>query len=311
MKKTFWSFLLSERLDSAGEMVQSAAVVASTGFDGTVQIHSKMAHHVLNLKFPTSLAIDPSCTMLAVCHSEGVNVYNLASYAIICRIETKCFSVHFLQQLQPLLVCGSIDGDIIVFHVLQNREIRRSRPHIEAVKCFFESKSGDLLVSASNDTTISVQRTADLSLVATLVGHQHLINAVLLLDDENTLISASDDKTIRVWDVRLNKCTRTIAAHSSWVAGLALASDNRIMASASEDGSVIIWDLSTKVPSELHRLTFSSGVLSVVFTPESDDSIFVGVRDLGVVQRLHSSHVSQTGDVISSHRGPVLGLAAL
>eukprot|EP00042_Codosiga_hollandica_P026260 m.122969 g.122969 ORF g.122969 m.122969 type:complete len:109 (-) comp52136_c0_seq7:942-1268(-) len=66
MKKTFWSFLLSERLDSAGEMVQSAAVVASTGFDGTVQIHSKMAHHVLNLKFPTSLAIDPSCTMLAV-----------------------------------------------------------------------------------------------------------------------------------------------------------------------------------------------------------------------------------------------------
>lgn len=288
-------------------------LVASTGLEEhCLQVFNTQTKELRTfskpgMMFPGQCAFSDAGDLVAVCSRLGVEVFHVASAQSVAFFALECFSVAFVRHSYCDLLCGSIDGDLVHLDVAGKKEVRRSQPHIEAIKCIFQSSDGTLLATASNDHTIAVQTLATLESRCLLGGHEQLVNAVVLLPDNNTLISGSDDSTIKVWSVHDEVCTHTLTNHGSWVLALALTPNCKQMASASQDKSVILWD--TPTFSVLSQIFFSSGVLTVLFSP-LDDGVYAGVRNQGVVHRMLSRSASPADEAcIAPHKGAILGLA--
>jgi WD40 repeat protein len=89
------------------------------------------------------------------------------------------------------------------------------------------------------------------TVLATLVGHQALVNALLFSTDGSQLYSASSDTSVMVWD--LKKLSKQSAFKPSFnaddlpgeVLGLGLAPDGKTVITIPMDGSARAWDTTT------------------------------------------------------------------
>jgi platelet-activating factor acetylhydrolase IB subunit alpha len=80
------------------------------------------------------------------------------------------------------------------------------------------SSSFEYVATASRDKTIKIWNTRQ-EVIATLVGHDNWVRALVFHPGGKYLISASDDRTIRCWDLSQNgRCVKTIQdAHQHFV----------------------------------------------------------------------------------------------
>jgi WD40 repeat protein len=90
------------------------------------------------------------------------------------------------------------------------------------------------------------------SLLRTLHGHNHWVNAVAITPDGKQLVSAADDQTLKVWDLRTGQELHTLRGHSNAVHAVAITPDGEQAVSASADQTLKVWDLRTG--QELHTL---------------------------------------------------------
>ena len=90
------------------------------------------------------------------------------------------------------------------------------------------------------------------SLLRTLHGHNHWVNAVAITPDGKRMVSAADDQTLKVWDLRTGQELHTLRGHSNAVHAVAITPDGEQAVSASADQTLKVWDLRTG--QELHTL---------------------------------------------------------
>jgi hypothetical protein len=104
------------------------------------------------------------------------------------------------------------------------------------------------------------------SLIRTLQGHRHSINAVAVTPDGRHMVSGSRGNTLRVWDLATGETKTTLRGHTDTVNAVAVTPDGRHVVSGSSDKTLRVWDLTTgKTKTTLHH---TDTVNAVAVTPD-------------------------------------------
>ncbi|CDR40596.1 CYFA0S05e02256g1_1 [Cyberlindnera fabianii] len=104
------------------------------------------------------------------------------------------------------------------------------------------SPNGQLLATASADTTIKIFSLADGQFIRTLQGHSKGINDLSWSPDSHFLASVSDDTTLMVWDVEYDECVRVLEGHTYHVTCVGFNYKGNVLVTGSSDEAIRIWD---------------------------------------------------------------------
>jgi len=99
--------------------------------------------------------------------------------------------------------------------------------------------TGNVIVSASRDTTLKGWDLRSGQCINTLLGHEHAVYTITW--DGRRLLSGSEDMTVKVWDD--GRCLRTILGHSNSVRSVSVV--GRRIVSGSWDYTINMWSTET------------------------------------------------------------------
>jgi WD40 repeat protein len=117
--------------------------------------------------------------------------------------------------------------------------------HTSFVNAVAFSTDGQLLASASHDSTVRVWETATGTCYSVLEGHTEWVSAVVFSADGQLLASASYDETVRVWETATGVCRSVLEGHTASVNAVVFSADGQLLASASHDKTVRVWETAT------------------------------------------------------------------
>jgi serine/threonine protein kinase/outer membrane protein assembly factor BamD (BamD/ComL family)/sugar lactone lactonase YvrE len=174
--------------------------------------------------------------------------------------------------------------------------------HTDNVHAVAFSPNGQLLASASWDTTIGIWDMESGELLRQLYGHEKYVSSVAFSPDGQTLASASADQTVRLWRVHDGELLHTLTGHEKYVSSVAFSPDGHMLASGSWDTNIGLWRVGD---GELLRVLrdHSAVVEDVAFSPDGhmlasaswDETVGlwrVGDGELLRALRGHTDHVS-------------------
>ena len=125
---------------------------------------------------------------------------------------------------------------------------------VTSVAC---SPRGDLLASASEDTTLRVWKSGhNTGLEMTdivLRGHAKAVRNVVFSRDGKLIASGSDDSTVIVWSAYGGSARFVLEGHSDSVQSVTFSFDGRWLLSGSSDKTVHIWDIENVLASRKVR----------------------------------------------------------
>jgi len=98
-----------------------------------------------------------------------------------------------------LLVSGSWDQTIKIWHLKTGKLIRTLKGHKDKVCAIALTPDEQIIASASADRTIKLWHLETGELLATFTGHSHTVTALAFTDSGEMLVSGSLDKTIKIW----------------------------------------------------------------------------------------------------------------
>ena len=127
------------------------------------------------------------------------------------------------------------------------------------------SPKGDLVASASADSTIKLWDVRTQRELRTLVGHLGPVYTIAFDRDGKRIASGAMDDTVRVWDVGSGRELARLATHKSWVRKVLWAPTGNLLLSADLSGVAKLWDLDSKA----ERLTLKVGdPTALAFSPD-------------------------------------------
>lgn len=144
------------------------------------------------------------------------------------------------------------------------REYNRLEGHSDWVSSVNWSPDGQLLASASKDSTIKLWN-ADGTLLKNLPGHTAGVYSVSFSPTGKLIASASEDKTVKLWS-RDGTLLNTMMGHTASVSTVSFSPDGRTIASASWDKTVKLWTTNGVLLNTLQG--HSDRVLGVSFSPD-------------------------------------------
>jgi len=101
---------------------------------------------------------------------------------------------------------------------------------------------GPFLVSASRDKNIKIWDASTGVCIASLIGHDNWVRAVLFHPGGKYILSCSDDKTIKTWDFKNKRCAKTLEAHEHFATSLDFHRSAPFVISGSVDTTVKVWE---------------------------------------------------------------------
>ncbi|KAJ4478482.1 cell division control protein 4 [Lentinula aciculospora] len=166
------------------------------------------------------------------------------------------------------------------------------------VTCLILDVPYDVIVTASDDHTITVYTLSTGQLKFNLIGHQGGVWCLSSVkhDGQNLLASGSSDKTVRIWDLASGKCLHIFRGHTSTVRCLVVVYPTLIESSMNDK------DLYPKLPLIVTASRDKS--VKVWSIPGKDEHNFVA--DEGADASDNPHHLFN----LTGHTQPVRGLSA-
>ncbi|MDE0040917.1 MAG: WD40 repeat domain-containing protein, partial [Candidatus Poribacteria bacterium] len=174
------------------------------------------------------------------------------------------------------LVSASEDGTVRLWHVSEEREIRRFKTAFGQVTSIALSPDEQQVVLGVTDGTLRLWEIDTGLLRRTFRGHEDVVLSVDFSSDGEQIASGSDDNTVRLWDVSTGSLVETFVGHEERVWSVALQPKGELIASGSWDGTVRLWNYDSPTEtvgeddgSNLPLATYDRPVLSVAFSPDA------------------------------------------
>ena len=114
--------------------------------------------------------------------------------------------------------------------------------HKGAVLSVAYSPTGDILASASADTTVILWNVGDGATHQVLTGHSKSVAAIAFSPDSETLASGSVDGTIKLWSTA-GKLNTTLQTDVNFLRSVEFSSDGTMLVSSFYPNKAILWDL--------------------------------------------------------------------
>jgi len=175
--------------------------------------------------------------------------------------------------------------------------------HPSQVICVrYDAAGGDVVATASEDSTVKIWHTGNGQLLKTLRGSSGQV--MLGLDMSGDIAAGcGSDKTCRIWNVRTQRLVHQIVGHSQKVNCVRMLHGNKSIITASADRSMKVWDISRSTYRQTVTLRHSS-------TSNSLDTSYDGVSAVsghldGGVRFWDVRSGDRTGDVTELHGGGV------
>ncbi|WP_214108174.1 nSTAND1 domain-containing NTPase [Acrocarpospora catenulata] len=171
----------------------------------------------------------------------------------------------------PLLASTSPAGDLSLWDLAKNREIRALRTSQGSILDVAFSPDGALIATAGANRTVKLWDTRTGRLSATLQGHTAAIQVLAFSRDGRALASAGEDHTIIVWDLASRTPSFTLTGHTAPIRGLAFGPGGELV-SGGDDGRIIRWsrqpeplvrDLCREIGRDLTRAEWATHLPSV------------------------------------------------
>jgi U3 small nucleolar RNA-associated protein 13 len=217
-------------------------------------------------------------TLLAVAtNSEVIRLFELGSMSCVASLAghrdiVLCLDAALLpaaagQEAQEVLVSGSKDNEVRVWHVASGACLAAGQGHLGSVAAVSVApKARKLLVSAAADKLLKVWDLAPLAAaaaeaakagaagepapkplalraLAATAAHDKEINCVAVAPGDALVASASQDRTIRLWQLPHLVPTLTLRGHKRGVWSLAFSPVDQALLSASGDRTLKLWSL--------------------------------------------------------------------
>ena len=101
--------------------------------------------------------------------------------------------------------------------------------HLDWVNAVVFSPNGQLVASASDDSTVRVWETVTGQCHSVLEGHSGGVSAVVFSPDGQLVASASYDRTVRVWETATGQCRSVLRGQPSSTFRIAFSPDCRTL----------------------------------------------------------------------------------
>lgn len=142
------------------------------------------------------------------------------------------------------------------------------------------------------------------ALIATLVGHSGIVEAVDVTPDGRKIVSVGQDETLRIWDPNTGRCLRSIENAGAGTS-VATVSSGQVAVSGCCDGSLRVWNLDTGIC--IAKLDiFSSPITDVDVTPDGRLAISAGHDKTVKLWDLESRDLLE---ILGGHKDSVHGVS--
>ncbi len=204
-----------------------------------------------------------------------------------------------------MMVSGSEDHMVRVWHLATSRLMRRLHGHSSAVSAVAFSPDGGTIASASNDRTVRLWDARSGRTLRVLQGHIYHVYALAFDPQGQWLATASWDRTVQLWDCRTGALLKKLRGHGAAIRSIDVSHDGKLLATGSDDQTVRLWD--AKTGKELRVLEGHAGSVGAVRFRPDGQWLFSGSTDRSVrTWRLADARMLRKLDDCG---GPVLGLA--
>jgi U3 small nucleolar RNA-associated protein 13 len=142
---------------------------------------------------------------------------------------------------------GAIDLDAAA---TEQREIDlkafvSTRAHEKDINIVAVAPNDSLIATGSQDKTIKLWNSTNLSLVATLKGHRRGVWDCQFSPFDRVLASGSGDKTVKLWSLSDFSCVRTFQGHVASVLRVRYLSGGLQLITSGADGLIKLWTVRT------------------------------------------------------------------
>lgn len=212
--------------------------LASAGKDKTLRIWSTDANH-------RCLGIAEGHTEpIGACgFSQKVGKYEVGGKAARNGGGAFCVTASVDKTLKRWNLLGSTDWDDE--EALELEATASVRGHEKDINILSVAPNDSLVASGSQDKTVKLWNSTDLSLRATLKGHRRGVWDCQFSPIDKVLATSSGDKTIKLWSLSDYSCVRTFQGHLSSVLRVRFLSTGLQLVSSGADGLVKLWTIRT------------------------------------------------------------------
>lgn len=120
-----------------------------------------------------------------------------------------------------------------------------ARAHEKDINVVSVAPNDSLVATGSQDKTVKLWRSTDLSLMATLKGHRRGVWDCQFSPFDRVVATASGDQSIRLWSLSDYSCVRTFQGHVSTVLRVRFLNGGLQLVSSGADGLVKLWTIRT------------------------------------------------------------------
>ncbi|ODN02101.1 POC1 centriolar protein A [Orchesella cincta] len=201
-------------------------------------------------------------------------------------------SIAFHPNLETVYSAGT-DGFIMSWNFRRETRALRFEGHEKPVNEVALSKDGDLMISASDDSTVRIWVPIIKGDFLSLKAHSAAVQSACFNPVETSqFATCSNDKSVKLWSVqrfktkanttkfRSHEFIASFSNHTNWVRSVRYSRDGRLLCTASDDKTIRVFDLRSN--SCTHTLTCDAGA------PTKADFNPCGGYYIGVSTTAHS-----------------------
>ncbi|KAH8331425.1 hypothetical protein KR074_003123 [Drosophila pseudoananassae] len=210
------------------------------------------------------------------------------------------------QPEQELLLTGSEDNSVLVWHVSLRERLGHINAHTAPITGVAAGVNNTLIISSSEDATIAITDLASGKLRYRITYHRGPVTGILVAGACDVLISASHDRSICVWNLENFSLLNTMLM-SSPVLRIDISWNSVFLLALCEDNALYVRTLATG--KELHTLKGHKSKIRTISIGKDSQRCVVGCEDTrALIYDMHSGKLVRS---MPPNPGPVTAVHAM